>query len=125
MSKRLDVHFEMLNEQVTSIFKYYDKAVINRWEMADYVTTLNDGVPLISYSVEHDKSTQSRRRLVITIAANKREFKFYQNYNFGVALDSGVEFVPHETSREQDLIDFEYALSIATEDVASQIAKRG
>ncbi|ARV76991.1 hypothetical protein PHABIO_360 [Pseudomonas phage Phabio] len=121
MSKHPEIHFEMLHLQVASIFKYYGGMVSDKWVMATYKPLTIDGVNVIEYSLEQDEATPAKRKLVITIMVEERQFTFYQNYNYGVPLDNGITYLPKQVNK--DLIDLEYALSIVTEHTADQIVK--
>lgn len=121
MSKRIEVQFEMLSAQVASIFKYYASVTKDKWVIGEFEPLLVDSKPIVSYLVEQDPEHPARRRITIKIVVDERVYKFFQNYNFGVPLDSGVSYA--QINPEKDLIDLEYALSIATEHTASQIAK--
>jgi len=121
MSKHPEIHFEMLHLQIASIFKYYGSMVSDKWVMATYKPLTIDGVNVIEYSLEQDEATPAKRKLVITIMVEERQFTFYQNYNYGVPLDNGITYLPKQVNK--DLIDLEYALSIVTEHTADQIVK--
>lgn len=122
MSKRNEVHFEMLSAQVASVFKFYIGSTKDKWSIGGFEPMLVDSKPIVSYLVEQDPEHQARRRITIKVSVDERVYKFFQNFNFGVPLDGGVTYTP--ISPEKDIIDLEYALSIATEHTAAQIAKR-
>jgi len=121
MTLKTDVHFEMLHLQVAAIFKYYNLAAKERWEMEHYTPLTLDNKIAVSYKLELATTSISRRSLSISVVVEDRTFTFSQNYNYGVPLDTGVTYLPLNANK--DLIDLEYALSIATEHTAHQIAK--
>lgn len=121
MSLKSEIHFEMLHLQVASIFKYYNTSAKERWEMEHYESLLDDSGPVVSYKLELKPDSISRKSLSISVVVGDRTFTFIQNYNYGVPLDNGVTYLP--VNVDKDLIDLEYALSIATEHTAHQIAK--
>lgn len=121
MTLKSEVHFEMLHLQVASIFKYYNTAAKDRWEMEHYTPLTIENNINVSYKLELKADSISRKCLSINVVVEGRTFTFSQNYNYGVPLDNSVTYLPVNVNK--DLIDLEYALSIATEHTAHQIAK--
>lgn len=122
MVNRSDIHKAMLEEQVAAIFRYYRGVVKTRWVLGSFETLIYDGKPVVTYSAVTDETNPKHTTLNIDVTVEDRIYTFYQNYNFGVPRDSGVKFQSNGNI-DKDLIDMEYAISIATEHTAVQIAK--
>lgn len=123
MRNRYDHHFDMLQFQIGSIFKYYNENVTNKWVMESFEPLVIEGGTIVSYEIVQDPEAPARRRLFIRITVEGRLFKFFQDYSYGVPLSGGVHY--QQINKDKDLADMEYALSIATEHTALQISKFG
>lgn len=123
MTSRSDIHFELLHVQVNSIFKYYSEHVTDKWCMANFEPLVDDGQVVVSYKVDQDPDSPARRQLSITVTVDGRDFRFFQNYSYGVMLSGGVQYTP--SNPDKDISDLEYALSIGTEQTAYQLSKQG
>lgn len=123
MDNKQRIQFEILCSQSSALFDYYNRSQLGRWEIGEFEPMVIDGNVIISYLIEPDPKNDARRKVTVKVNVEGRNFRFYRDYSYGVPLGGGVVY-NNKISPEKDLIDLEYALSIATEHMASQIAKR-
>lgn len=119
MEKREQIHYELICAQIDSLFKYHNEKAAFKWQMADYQPLTIDGKNIITYSLVNDPDTNSQRKFVIDVDIEGERYSFYQNYRYGVMLDGGVTH--KEIKASKGLIDLEMALSLVTENLASQL----
>lgn len=123
MANKQEIHLEILCSQINALFTYYSRSKLKkRWVIEEFEPLIVDSRPIVSFLVEVDPKAESKRKVVIKVAVEDRVFSFFNNYSYGVPLSGGVHYT-NKLSPEKDLIDIEYALSVATEHLAGQIAK--
>lgn len=122
MANKFETHHEILCAQVGTLFAYCRRSNLPITLIESFEPLVVDGRPIISYLVEKDPEASAKRTATIKVVVEDRVFKFFNNYSYGVPLGGGIIYDNSKTP-EKDLIDIEYALSIATEHLASQISK--
>lgn len=118
-----EVHLELLKGQVTSLFKYYNSLKCKRITMLAFLPHIENGKEVVRYTTgDPTPVTSTRLKIDIIVQAGGMEFIFRQTYNYGVPMHVDVEFAP-TGDMDHDLIELEYAISIATEHTAFEISK--
>lgn len=143
MSSQPKIHTELLQRQLAELFRAVNDRGIHRTKFNDFKPLVVNEVEGITYSHDFLDEGKQRSRSTITVELGSRRFFLHQNYNFGVMLSQHTyvllkEDLPHiqphlltdyvedesidEELRRSTLIEFEYAISLATESIATNLA---
>lgn len=138
MTPVMNNHLTMLMSQLSCVFHYVNEQKIHRSKWKDFSTTSIDKDVVLSY--QYDEISAGRSVVSIQVDTEHRKFNFQQHYNYGVMLNTEAvtslnypdsplypmstfinkpEF--DEGAIREAMIDFEYALSLVTLDVAKQV----
>lgn len=143
MSNQPRIHTELLQRQMGELFRaVYDRG-IHRSKFNEFKPLVVTSAEGISYSHEFVGEGKQKSRSTIQVHVGPRKFLFCQNYNFGVMQaqesllildEDSPDHNPHvlidyltdesvdEEQRKTTSIEFEYAISLATESVAANLA---
>jgi hypothetical protein len=143
MSNQPRIHTELLQRQLGELFRaVYDRG-IHRSKFNEFKPLVVTQAEGITYSHDFIGDSKQKSRATIQVDVGPRKFLFCQNYNFGVMLsqesllvlqDDSPDRSPHvlidyltdesvdEEQRKTTSIEFEYAISLATESVAANLA---
>lgn len=142
MTPTINTHVSLLQEQLSCLFRFVNDRRVHRTAFNRFkpMSLESDG----SVSYKHEDYGSGRSSVIVTVDTVNREFQFQQNYNFGVLLGLQVrvsnvkdkqtkwlldEYINRMDADEADiketLIDFEYAISVTTENMASNLVSVG
>ena len=143
MSSQPKIHTELLQRQLGELFRAVNDRGIHRSKFNDFKPLVVNDVEGITYGHHFTDEKKQRSYSSIQVLVGPRRFLFNQNYNFGVmhsqetlmSLRSDeaphrprvlLEYLTDETVDEElrktTMIEFEYAISLATESIATNIA---
>lgn len=143
MSSQPKIHTELLQRQLGELFRAVNDRGIHRSKFNDFKPMVVNDLDGITYSHDFTDANKQRSRAVIQVQVGPRRFLFCQQYNFGVMLSQETllrldsdsqDLKPHvlleyltdetvdEELRKTTMIEFEYAISLATESVATNLA---
>jgi hypothetical protein len=146
MSSQPKIHTELLQRQLGELFKAVNDRGIHRSKFNDFKPLVVNDVEGITYTHDFVDASKQRSRATIQVLVGPRRFLFNQNYNFGVMLsqetlmmlkEDSLDRNPHvlleyltdetvdEELRKTTMIEFEYAISLATESIATNLANLG
>lgn len=146
MSSQPKIHAELLQRQLGELFRVVNDRGIHRSKFNDFKPLVVNDVEGITYTHDFVDDSKQRSRAVIQVLVGPRRFGFIQNYNFGVMLSQEthlmlksdlpdirprvlLEYLTDETVDEEErkttMIEFEYAISLATESIATNLAHLG
>ena len=146
MSSQPKIHTELLQRQLGELFRAVNDRGIHRSKFNDFKPLVVNDVEGITYSHKFVDDSKQRSRATIQVLVGPRRFLFSQNYNFGVMLSQETHLLlksdlpdirPHvlleyltdetvdEELRKTTIIEFEYAISLATESIATNLANLG
>lgn len=142
MTPTINTHASLLLDQLSCLFRSANDKRVHRTTFNKFHPAMQEGVEVVKY--RHEEQSGGRSCVIVTVDLDNREFQFQQNYNFGVLLNLHVrvskdtdkqskwmleEYLNRMDADEADvretLIDFEYAISVMTENMASNIAQIG
>lgn len=142
MTTAINNHRALLTEQLSCIFKYVNDQRVHRTKFNTFKPLVVDDNTAIYYS--HKEFINGRSEASIVVDIENRIFNFIQRYHFGVLLGLEVlvsgdgdntakrsfEFYVNDHIEDEALIkelfiDFEYALSLVTENVATNLSLLG
>lgn len=138
MTPVMNNHLTMLMSQLSCIFQYVNEKKVHRSKWQDFATTSIDKDVVLSY--QYVEISAGRSVVSIQVDTEHRKFNFQQHYNYGVMLNTEATTTLNfpgatqyqmaafinkpefdEGTIREAMIDFEYALSLVTLDVAKQV----
>lgn len=138
MTPSINTHVELLTEQLSCLFRYVNDRRIHRSKYNQFKPLAIEDHATVTY--KHEGQANGRSVVTIAVDTDNRLFEVRQHFNFGVMLNMEVyvstttdrlldftlsEFVNRYSSDEaavkETLIDFEYAISVVTENIATQV----
>lgn len=142
MTPAMNSHLEMLMSQLSCVFQFVNERKIHRSKWANFRPTWIDQDVQLDYS--YVELNAGRSVAVVSVDTEQRKYQFTQHYNYGVLLNIEVrttiedvknprhpiaDVINHADLSEETIrnamIDFEYALSLVTADVAKQVNNLG
>lgn len=141
MTPVINNQLELLQQQLACVFRFVNDRKVHRSKFRDFDPVQSNG-NILQY--RYDEATNGRSSATIDIFIEHRRLSFIQNYNYGVMLNVHVmvserfdeepkftiaEFVNNYSTDEgiiiEVMVDFEYALSLVTTDIAEQVHRLG
>lgn len=138
MNTSMKIHVELLQRQVAELFRAVNDRAIHRNRYNDFKPMVLDGQPVIEFSHTLPEKSNGRSYADIHVKTEACDFWFRQWFNFGVLLNMEIlyryptgpthilnvtldQITDDPSEQHKILIDFEYALSMATESVATNL----
>lgn len=142
MCKQRLIHAELLIRQLSEVFKAVNDRQIHRTRFNDFKGMFLENRKIVEYSHNLIHDNKAKSWTDIQVKTEGRDWWFRQWYNYGVMQCMDVlvqdntgkcftlgEILDDEATdlayRHEVLIDFEYAISVATESVATNLANLG
>lgn len=142
MNESINIHRVLLTDQLSCLFKFVNDNKIHRSKFSDFTPVFSEGQSVVRY--QYNELNAGRGVNVISVDTEHRLFNFVQHYNYGVLLHVEVmttdedpnnprytlnDFLINHANDEEIIknvmIDFEYALSLVTENISKQKIVQG